>query len=872
LRSDYIINYLSLPHNFLAALSARRRSPYLFWNQIDSYMKTDNQKIDPRGTIIGKAVNIDFIVSNPLIKIVWLVVWLAGIISIALFLDHSYPKILNFNMPIYGLAYIILGIFMFFLALRQFFVAKVRYPKQVTLDAISEAQGNINIFAAFSFALAKVWMKYLSDIEKKNSKDLLAAILKSADMNFILARIGIGEGQLEPLLSSKSGADITNIIPRALDVAKAESHHQIEVGDVFVAICELDPDLKKFISDLKLETSDIANIVYWQTQVIRENIRSRHRFFDPENLRLSGGVGRDWAYGFTLLLRQYSSDITASIASQGLGLRIIGHDRHIKAIEEALSRETGGNVVLVGEPGIGKKTTVLGFAKKIYEGKAMPAVNNKHIVQINIDSLLAGSGGPGEITQRVSQVLSEAASAGNIIIFIDHIENLLSSGDAGKVNAVEVLLPFLEAPDVHIIGTADMASFNRYIAPNSALLQRMTKIEIEEPPKTDMIRILEDVVPQIEYHTKSLVSYGGLKEAIIAADKYILNAPNPEKSINLLDGAAARASSERGETIITPEDIHTYVTEKFDVPSSEAKAGEKEKLLALEEEMHKRVVGQEEAIAAIANAMRRSRANITESKKPIGSFLFLGTTGVGKTETAKALSESYFGDEERMIRFDMSEYQNKADIYRLIGSNSGTEESPGILTSAVREKPFSLLLFDEIEKANPDILNLFLQILDEGRLTDGSGRLVSFTNSIIIATSNAGANLIRQSIGSGVEYEATKKTLMEYLQNENIYRPEFLNRFTGVIVFSPLSAHQIVQIAGIMIKKLQAVVFKNQGVKVEITSDGIQKLAQLGFDPQMGARPMARTIQEKVENILAKKLLASELKKGDTITFTSRDF
>lgn len=834
-------------------------------------MNANDQKINPSGTVIAKAVMIDRIVLNPIIKIVWLTVWIAGIISIILFLDYSYPKQFNLDLPIYGLAYIVLGVFMIFLAIRQFFVAKVRYPKQVTLDSISGAKESVNIFAVYSFALAKVWMKNLGDIEKKNSKDLLAAILKSADMNFILARIGIGEGQLKPMLSSKSGVEISKVILRALDVAKAEGHHQIEIGDVFIALCELDAELKKFISDLQLEISDIANIVYWQTQVIRQSIKSRHRFFDPENLRLSGGVGRDWAYGFALLLRQYSSDLTASIASQGLGLRIIGHDRHIKAIEEALSRETGGNVVLVGEPGIGKKTTVLGFAKKIYEGKAMPAVNNKHIVQINIDSLLAGSGGSGEITQRISQVLSEAASAGNIIIFIDHIENLLSSGDAGKVNAVEVLLPFLEAPDVHIIGTADLGSFNRYLAPNSALLQRMAKIEIEEPGKADMIRILEDVVPQIEYHTKSLVSYGALKEAIVAADKYILNAPNPEKSINLLDGSAAKASSERGETIITPEDIHVYVTEKFDVPSSEVGEGEKQKLLALEDDMHKRVIGQEEALAAIANAMRRSRANITESKKPIGSFLFLGTTGVGKTETAKALSQSYFGDEERMIRFDMSEYQNKADIYRLIGSNSGTEESPGILTSRVREKPFSLLLFDEIEKAHPDILNLFLQILDEGRLTDGSGRPVSFTNAIIIATSNAGANLIRQSIGSGVEYEATKKTLMEYLQNENIYRPEFLNRFTGIIVFSPLSAREIVQIAGIMIKNLQTVVFKNQGVKVEITPDGVQKLAQLGFDPQMGARPMARTIQEKVENILAKKLLSGELKKGDTITFSARD-
>lgn len=287
--------------------------------------------------------------------------------------------------------------------------------------------------------------------------------------------------------------------------------------------------------------------------------------------------------------------------------------------------------------------------------------------------------------------------------------------------------------------------------------------------------------------------------------------------------------------------------------------------------MHERVIGQRPAIDALSNALRRSRAGVVDSKKPIGSFLFLGTTGVGKTETAKALAEAYFGNEGRMVRFDMSEFQNKQDVYRLIGSNINGEEQPGLLTTAVREHPFSLLLFDELEKANPDVLNLFLQILDEGHLTDGSGRRVIFTNTIIIATSNAGAAVIKQSIGSGVEYETMKKNLLDYIFQYGVYKPEFINRFTSVIVFSPLSRTEIEQIAALMLKGLSDDLYKNKGVSLNVTQDAVSFLAQLGYDPVMGARPMARTIQDKVEDMLAKKLLSGELNKGDSITISAAD-
>jgi len=830
-------------------------------------------KIQPSGTIIYKSIIIDAVVGNPFFSFIFLLVWLLGVASIVVAISVRIGSpIVGNNISVWSTLF--MGVFLFYVAMRGFYLKQIRYPKKDNLKTLisSLESKECNIYAYFSFELAKAFNFHLGSGKGKNAKDLALAVASSPDIVFICSRIGISSKMLlEVLNNSKNSTPLNEVISRSLEIAYAENHHRIEVGDVFIALCEIDEILKQLISDLGLETQDLANVVYWQTQVVRRTIKNKNRFFDPDDLKLTGGIGRDWAYGMTPLLARFSRDITDQIARYGISLDVVGHNHEIKQIEEAMTRGMGGNVLVVGEPGVGKKTTVMGLVKKIYEGKAMGQLSNKRVIQIEIESLLSGAADQNDLTGRISEIFSEAARAGNVILFIENFQNIVTEIGVGTVDASEIVLNYAESSGLNFLGTTDTASFNRYISTNSMLMQKFAKVDITEPTRDEMVRILEDVIPQIEYHTNSLITYEAIKATIKAADRYILNIPNPEKSIDLLDGASAKATSERGETIITSSDILKYVSEKYDIPDSEVGDKEKEKLLNLESTMHERVIGQEEAINAIANAMRRSRAGVTETKKPIGSFLFLGTTGVGKTETAKALAEAYFGDENRMIRFDMSEFQNKQDIYRLIGSNVGGEETQGLLTTAVREKPFSLLLFDEVEKANPDILNLFLQILDEGRLTDGDGRKVSFTNSIIIATSNAGANMLRTSIQSGSEYEKTKTELLNYIQENNIYRPEFINRFTGVIIFSPLTQDNIREVAKLMIGKLQKDMAANKGVKVEVEPDAVDKLAILGYDMRMGARPMARTIQEKVENMLAKKLLSSELGKGDTIIITGRD-
>lgn len=833
-------------------------------------------QLKSEGTYLARLVKYNRIYDNFFIKIIFVIIWVLGIASTAvtilkilLLLEISfYP--LEITDSQFGWSVIMLAVFLTYLALRAFNRDRIKIPQKLSLLEVKAVGAQkANLFEAFSFPLAFATENIINQ-KNIDAGSFVRAVIESRDMTFILGRIGLSQTDLVSRLKGYKSEklDIPAIIAESLDIAIAENHQNIEVGDVFVALCDKEPYFKSILTDLKLEAKDIANVVYWQSEVEKVSGENK-RIFDPSVFKFTGGVGRDWAFGWTPFLKQFSSDISKEIQAQGLNMEIIGHENEINQIKEALLRQNGANAVLVGDPGIGKRSTVLGFVKKVIEGRTKTTLDFKHVMKLDIDAMISGLSSPGELTERIGGVMSEAQAAGNLIIYIENFEKLLSSGDAGQIDASAVLLPFLEAAEMHIIATCDTGSYNRFIAPNTALTERFSVVNITEPNQAEMIRILEDTLPIIEAKTKSIVSYEAILETVKMADRYIVNIPNPEKSINLLDESVTHAFEKKGQTIILASDISEYVTEKYNVPAGDAEKNEKEKLLNLEGIMHERVIGQNEAIDAISNAMRRARAGVVSSKKPIGSFLFLGPTGVGKTETAKALAEAYFGNESAMVRFDMSEFQNKEDIYRFIGSTNSSD--PGILTTAVREHPFSLLLFDEVEKACKEILDLFLQILDEGFITDGTGRKVIFTNTIIITTSNAGANMIRESIQSGADYEKVRLSLLDYLQKSNIYRPEFLNRFTSVIAFSPLSQDQILQIANLMIEKLKADLAKEKKVTVTVDPDAVAQLAELGFDPTMGARPMERVIQEKLENLLAKKILSGELEKGQTLNITKAD-
>lgn len=831
-------------------------------------MNENNILIQPSSSTIYKAITIEKICSNLLIKIIIVLVWIGGIFSLVYvvlsYVDPNYSDIAS--DPLIGLALLLLASFLAYLAGRSFFVNRLKKtPIGILSDQKQKIAANqtVNLFEAFSFDLAKATAKLLSDNKPTEItlRELGKSLILAKDMRFIVLRLGLNPDDIVNSLEDRK--DVEKIILAAIDLAVANNHDAVWSGDLFLSICQSSERLRKLLRDFKLELADVTSLIVWQTKVKAE-IDLKKGIFNKNNFKFTGGIGREWAFGYTMYLRQFSIDLTESIENYGLGLEIIGRSHEIKEIKDALSKTANGDVILVGNAGVGKHTTILGFTKEVLDGLVPAEIAHHEILQINTDALISGVNSEGEIVERFSTCIGEAASAGNIIIIIENIDHIFSATGVGTADLTAVLLPLLDNSSVHIIGTSEVAAYNEYIVGNTSLANHFVRVSIDEPQGENLIRILEDTAPVIESKAGSIVTFEAIKSAIQNSAKYLVNLTEPERSINLLEGAVTRATSERGRTIVQDHDVDDYVAEKFQLPAAEAGEKEKTKLLNLEKIMHETVIGQDEAIKAVANAMRRTRAQVTNSPKPIGSFLFLGPTGVGKTATAKALARAYFGNEANMTRFDMSEYQNNIDIYRLIG----TKEEAGNLTTFVTEKPFSLLLFDEIEKADPDILNLFLQILDEGILTDGRGQKVSFSNTIIIATSNAGSDIISQTLSQHADYEQVKNNLNQHLIDQHIFKPELLNRFSGVIAFTPLDLPAIGEVAKLLIENLKKTVLANKDIKIEIASDAVEYLANKGFDPEMGARPMERVITDKIENLLADKILKNELKKGDSFTVT----
>lgn len=816
-----------------------------------------------------KAIFWDKLVNNIVAEIVYFcfgVISLVGLVEILLY--YFYPTTLTNNEIYLGLSFFCLDAFLVLSALRSFVNVSLKKPQKGILNiakqAVTTGRG-VNLFDALSFDLAKSLAPLLSQkkTEEISLTEISQAVFNTNDINFVVLRLGISPESVVQSVEKNPGL-LPQILSQSIDFAILNNHDCVWPVDALLALNNSSSQLKRFWSDFGLDDADFANITAWQTAVKME-IDKKAGVFNPANLKKNGGVGRDWAFGYTNLLRQYSVNITEAIESGGLGLQIIGRENEIRQINEALSKQSGGNVLLVGDAGVGKHTTVLGFAKKMLEGESVAGLSHHYVFQIDTEALLSGATTEGEIVGRVSSILSEASYAGNVIALIENIDHLFSAEGVGTADLTAVLMPYLDSNAIKIIGTCEVEPYNQYIMTNSQLSNHFVRISIDEPEQKNLVKILEDTAPFIEVKTGSIITYEAIKSAIAKANKYLVNATEPERSIGLLEGASLKATSERGKTLVLDKDIDEYLSEKMKLPSKEAGEEEKERLLKLEDIMAKDVIGQSEAVKALADAMRRNRAQISDSSKPIGSFLFLGPTGVGKTATAKALAKAYFGDKSNMIRFDMSEYQNKSDIHRLIGTKTET----GNLTKAVAENPFSLLLFDEIEKANPDILNLFLQILDEGILTDGRDQKVVFANTIIIATSNAGSDLIRHAIDNGSDYAEVKKQLNDYVISQNIFRPEFLNRFSEIVAFSPLSKETIHKIAGLLFAELAHSVLDKRGVVLEIDPVALETLANLGFDPKMGARPMERVMAEKIENLIAKKVLGNELTRGDKFVITN---
>ncbi len=638
----------------------------------------------------------------------------------------------------------------------------------------------------------------------------------------------------------------------------------------------------------------------------------------------------------TPTLDSLARDLT-QMARDGKLDPVIGRSNEIERVIQVLSRRTKNNPVLIGEPGVGKTAIAEGLAQRIVAGDIPETLRNKRVMVLDMGTVVAGTKYRGEFEDRLKKITEEIRHAGNVILFIDELHTLIGAGGAeGAIDASNILKPALARGELQCIGATTLDEYRKHIEKDAALERRFQPITVDQPTPEEAVQILKGLRDRYEAHHRVKITDEALEAAVRLSDRYITDRFLPDKAIDLIDEAASRVRlqshtappnlkeleaqlekvrNEKDAAVqsqefekaaamrdqeqklkqelesrknewkrmqddndikVTAEDIAHIVAAWTGIPVKQLAEEESERLLNMEQILHDRVIGQNEAVTAVARAIRRARAGLKDPKRPIGSFIFLGPTGVGKTELARALAAAMFGDEDAMIRIDMSEYMERHTTARLVGAPPGYVgyEEGGQLTEKVRRKPYSVVLLDEVEKAHPEVFNILLQVLDDGRLTDGKGRTVDFRNTVIIMTSNVGAEMIRKGSSLGFkpdtanQYNDMKTKVMDELKKS--FRPEFLNRIDEIIVFHPLTETEIGEIVELMVRELQKRL-EEQDIRFTLTDKAKAFLAKEGFDPQYGARPLKRAIQRHIEDRLSEALLAGKVKRGDTIVIDSDD-
>lgn len=720
------------------------------------------------------------------------------------------------------------------------------------------------------------------------------------------------------------------VLERAREHAKLFNVEKVGTEHILLALLEDDKTISsRILAALNIDLRKVKNITYRTMGVDATTAnRTRKKLALSEKKQDNG----------TPTLDELARDLTEMVRKDQID-PVVGRDNEIKRVVQILSRRTKNNPVLLGEPGVGKTAVAEGFSQKIVNGEVPDNLKNKRVMMLDMGSLVAGTKYRGEFEDRLKKIIEEIREDGNVILFIDEMHTLIGAGGAeGAIDASNILKPALARGEVQVIGATTLNEYQKYVEADAALERRFASVTINEPTPEVALTILKGLRPKYEKHHQLQITDEALESAVKLSKRYIASRFLPDKAIDLMDEAAARVrinnaqkvdkvsaikkklselSQEKTEALlkedfekaaeirneelkiqeklekqiqrdkdeedsnnyrvkVTAEDIAEVVSEWTGVPVTQINRSEGDRLIRLEKILHNRVIGQDEAVKAVSKAIRRARSGLKDPTRPIGSFMFLGPTGVGKTELAKALAEAMFGSEDSMIRIDMSEYMEKYTTSRLIGSPPGYVgyDEGGQLTEKVRNNPYSVVLLDEVEKAHNDVFNILLQVLDDGFLTDSKGRKVDFRNTIIIMTSNLGATALRdeKSVGFGAkdvsdDYEAMAAKVRETLKKT--FRPEFLNRLDEIVVFHSLNKEEIHQIVKLMAKNIIDRI-KEQNINLKITPAAIDIVAEAGFDAEYGARPIRRVLQDKIEDLLSEELLAGNIETGVTVTIGAK--
>ena len=689
--------------------------------------------------------------------------------------------------------------------------------------------------------------------------DLLKSFIKSPYGRAIMRRNGVSDETADKYLAERK--NVINYLEKESDLRDAYT-----LLDLSKKLVDHDPDFYQFLFELGVRERELAGATEWVERQIKKK-KQKQRYWGKVSLGQSTSFGADFAYGAAYALGKFSHDISKEAILGGSNFSFVYGNEQIKQLEIVLSRSKEANAILIGEEGSGKMDVILDFARDIMNGFTNPALAHKRVMAFDAKGFVSTMKSKQELEMGMMKIMKDTAKAGNIILVIEDLPGFIQGGNALDADVMGVIDPYLAGNTIQVIATADNTRFHQFIEPNNGIMQRFEKVVLTEPAEESLIRIIEEVAEGMEKRNPIFFTYMAVVEIIRSAQNYFTDGIMPDKAIDLMVEITPSMLSKGGH-LVKKMDVLEFVKEKTKIPVGAISEDEREKLLNLEKLMKKLVIGQEQAIDVVASAMRRARAGVRSMNRPIGNFLFLGPTGVGKTETAKALATVYFGNENAMGRLDMTEYQGEDGLNRMIGSMDGTS---GALPVLLKEQPYGVVLLDEFEKTNVKVLDVFMQVFDEGIFHDAQGRKVNARNTIFIATSNAGASIIRESIKKGIDLEVAKKDITDAIIAQGKLKPELFNRFDGIILFHPLTREDYLRIAEIMLKKLQKRL-RDKSINLVINDVLIEAVMLTGVDPDMGARPMTRAVQETVEQKVAEKIISGKVLQGATLEFTREDF